>query len=237
MPPIPARPNTAIPSASWCTLTSANPSLLVSALFDATAPVITSGYGGWVEIARPKRKALTDWQGSAPFRLQFGLILDAFDDAPHNVEQDIIRLERMATRGPHDQRPPTIRINDKDHGGGGRLPHNNLTWVIESLTWGDCIRQSETGDRTRQVVAVTLLELVEDAIIGKLSPANNARNISKIRGGQALSTRIIVKQGETSLQQVAARALGDAKKWKALAKANNIRDPKKIYTGQQLRIP
>lgn len=220
-----------IPAAAWVTLISANPSLMVSPLLDGTAPVVTSGYGGWVEVARPRRKALLDWQGVSPLRLSFGMIFDAFDSAPDNVEQDCIDLERMAMMGANNQRPPTIRISD-----GGKMPHSDVTWVIDTLTWGDQIRERETGNRLRAVVSIVLVELVEDGIIGKLSPATSARNASSIRGGNATPVRIVVKKGDT-LTSLAAYYLGSADKWKQLATANGLRDSKGLVVGSQLRIP
>lgn len=220
-----------IPAAAWVTLISANPSLMVSPLLDGSAPIITGGYGGWVEVPRPRRKALLDWQGISPLKLTFGMIFDAFDSAPSNVEQDCLDLERMAMSGPNNQRPPTVKISD-----GGKMPHADLTWVVSNLTWGDQIRERETGNRLRAVVTIELTELVEDSIIGKLSPATAARNASTIRGGQASPVRIKIKQGDT-LTSLAAHYLGSADKWHLLAKANNVRDSKGLVVGNELRLP
>ncbi len=46
----------------------------------------------------------------------------------------------------------------------------------------------------------------------------------------------MVKKGDT-LAKIAERYLGDASKYKELAKENNIKDPDRIYPGQEIRMP
>lgn len=47
---------------------------------------------------------------------------------------------------------------------------------------------------------------------------------------------MIVKKGDT-LESIAAEVYGDSKKWRRIAKANNIRNPRKIKPGVELAIP
>jgi nucleoid-associated protein YgaU len=42
--------------------------------------------------------------------------------------------------------------------------------------------------------------------------------------------------GDT-LSEIASRKLGNANRWKEIAKINNIRDPTNIRVGQRLRLP
>lgn len=217
---------TPYPLAAYVTIASANPKLEVSAILDENQPKM-SGFGGWTVIARPRRVSMIDWTGVDPYRLMFGLMLDAWSDAPQTVEQDCLNLERMARPGPQNQRPPSVRITD------GMLPHMDLIYVIEALDWGDVIRQRDTGKRVRAVAALTLLA-TGDATPS--SPAAANRSASAGRGGQAHPLRYTVKKGDT-LSTIAASNYGDASQWHAIAAANNIRDPKALKVGQVLKLP
>lgn len=216
------------PKAAYVTIQSSNPRLSVSAILDETQPTV-SGFGGWTEVSRPRRVGFVDWTGTSPKRLTFGLMLDAWGDGPLTVEQDCLDLERMASAGPQNQRPPTVKITE------GELPHMGVGWVIDALTWGDCIRQRDTGKRVRQVVNLVLVA-VTDPYASATSPAAANRANATARGGQAHPLRYTVKKGDT-LSGIAAAQYGDASKWHAIADANNIRDPKALKTGQVLKLP
>lgn len=216
------------PKAAYVTLVSSSPKLTVSAILSQDMPKVT-GFGGWNEVVRPRRVAFVDWQGNSPIRLAFGLMLDAWGDGPLTVEQDCLDLERMARPGPQNQKPPTLKITE------GELPHMNVTWVIDSLEWGDCIRQRDTGKRVRQVVSLVLVA-VSDPYASAKSPAASNRAAASGRGGQAHPLRYTVKKGDT-LSGIAASQYGEASKWHAIAAANNIRDPKALKVGQVLKLP
>ena len=216
------------PKAAYVTLVSSSPRLSVSAILNEDQPKVT-GFGGWVEVTRPRRVAFVDWQGTGPKRLSFGLMLDAWGDGSETVEQDCLDLERMSSAGPQNQKPPNVKITE------GELPHMSVTWVIESLDWGDCIRQRDTGKRVRQVVSLVLVA-VSDPYASAKSPAAANRAASNARGGEAHPLRYTVKKGDT-LSAIAAAEYGDVNKWHAIADANGIRDPKALKIGQVLRLP
>jgi hypothetical protein len=217
------------PEAAYITLESANPKLSVSAILAEDMPNVT-GFGGWVEVVRPRRVNFVDWQGQSPKRLSFGMMLDVWGDGPLTVEQDCRDLERMASAGPQHQRPPTVRITE------GQMPHMDVSWVIDTLTWGDCIRQRETGKRVRQVVSLVLVA-VSDPYASAKSPAAANRAARPSRGGMAHAPTYRVKTNTETLSAIAASQYGDASKWHDIAKANNIRDPKHLKQGQLLKLP
>lgn len=67
------------------------------------------------------------------------------------MEANIKRLESLALRQPGDDAPRALRIY-------GPVPHANRRWVIQSMEWGDAIRDQHTGRRIRQQVTVHLVE-------------------------------------------------------------------------------
>lgn len=207
----------------------------ITSLLDASNPIMTSGYGGWQLVTRRKRVSLTDWQGVDPYRLQFGLILDSYAlDAStplkDTIEGDCLILEKMSFADrKQNTRPPKVRIV-------GPLPHTELTYVVETVTWGDAIRNRDTGKRLRQAVTIGLLELVEDTVLNSLSPAKTMRSAQAGVGSLAFPKTYVVKATDT-LGSIAALIYGKQSAWHEIAKANGIRDPASIRVGQTLKIP
>lgn len=218
-------------------------------------PDVSSGYGGWDEVERPRRSTVTSWKGQPARRMSLSVLFDNWYEGTE-VETDIRRLERMALPRPGGQ-PPTIHVEAV----GGIIPpfYEALPWVLDAISWGDGLT-NQYGNRVRQAATVTLLEYVDDDLLEK-SPAKRhraraARKSGKGRkkgakqkraasktgrkhtGGHA-SPRVvtpIVYDGE-DLLSVAARELGDARRWVEIAELNGIRDPRAVTRGQVIRLP
>jgi nucleoid-associated protein YgaU len=213
-----------------------DPALVVNALLDEETAEVTSGYGGWDLISRPRRTSLTQWTGAEPFRMTLPILLDRFADGEGSVEAEIRNLELMASVPRGLQEPPRIFL-------AGPVPHTDLTWVLEDLTWGATLVNS-AGDRTRQHVTLALLQYVKPDRItvkssavrkrerarGKPKPGNSPDRGS----GDVLIYTCVT--GDT-LSKIAARELGSAGRWHEIAKLNGLRDPNNLHLGQKLRMP
>lgn len=183
----------------------------------------TGGYGGWEAVHRPRRVALTEWTGREPLRLSFTVMFDGYAKG-REVELPIRRFERLAGLG--KGQPPELMI-----AAGGVIPHDayhapNRRWVIESLDWGDSVRNAN-GFRVRQFADVGLLQFVEDEALAGLPAVQ--KKAKKKRGAAATRAR----QGE-SLRDVAKRT---GKKLRELKKLNGIRDgDKKLTRGRRIKL-
>lgn len=244
------------PPVGFVALQSDDPPLTVVARLGPERPDVSSGYGGWTEVARPRRTTVTTWTGQPARRLGLSVLIDNWY-AGASVEDQIRALERMAL--PYEGKsPPTVTINAQ----GGHVPYTDLTWVVDTLTWGDALMNSH-GNRVRQAATLELLEYVSDALIqarSRKSPAQKARAANdKKKGGKkgAAKKRKAATKGRKSgrkksvalfaataaafdgedLMAIAARELGDARRWREIADLNGIRDPRAITTGQVLRLP
>lgn len=205
----------------YVTLTAPAAGLKVRGLRGTVAPSPTGGFGGWTQVARPRRKALTQWDGVPPLEVAFSLILDGVA-GDRSVEADCLALEQMAQPAAARTPPPVVRAN-------GGIPHAELDWVISDLQWDPAPIYATSKKRIRQEVTVHLLEHVAADTVA--APA--AAAAAKAGGGTKL---YVVKAGDT-LSSIAAKLLGDHKKWTQIAAINGIRDPKAIRPGQKLRIP
>jgi nucleoid-associated protein YgaU len=224
---------------------------------DPVAP--EAGYGGWVEVTRPRKSPLTTWQASPGLRLQLPILLDAWA-AQTSVEKQIADVELMGRPVASNGSPPIVKVQAR----GGHVPYQSKKWVVDTLAFGDALMNT-AGDRTRQQITLHLLEYVEDVYLAEQSAANRERakaasaqsspGASKKRapskGGSAGKTgsKSVAQfasgpllptypfgAGE-SLVRVAARELGDATRWPELADLNNLRDPRAVPFGQVIRLP
>lgn len=232
----------------FITLTSTSPRLSVTALRGQSGAVPVSGTIGWTEVPRPKRKALTTWDGNSPLRVLLPIILgirpgsDSFIDDT-SAAGDRTTLERMAQPSAVGAEPPIITIV-------GPMLHNDVRWVIEDFDWDPNPMSSPTGKGfvVRQAVTVHLLEHVAGDSIIEQSAAARTRAVAatksataaKAAGSSTAQTThaktYVVKAGDT-LSSIAARVLGNYKRWNEIATLNNIRDPNTITVGQELRLP
>jgi hypothetical protein len=247
----------AAPPLGWVQIKSIDPPVTLLARLSGDRPNVDAGYGGWSEVARPRRRPLAVWVGSPALRVSLPIIFDRLADNV-SIERQISQLEKIATATGTDGTPPRIHFVAQ----GSAVPHQSSTWVIDSLAWGDAIMNSD-GNRVRQQVTLSLLEWMKDVRVQVNSPANLQRLKVKLatplKG--AGSKRVVAKHGSTStvsgtsarvtaravtsddfgqgedLLSIAARELGDASRWPEIASLNGIRDPRSIVPGQILRLP
>jgi hypothetical protein len=187
------------------------------------------------------------------------ILIDRFNEGEdgRSVETEIHRLERMALPRTGGQ-PPVVQVDAK----GGHLPYQGRTWVVDGIEWGDAV-MNRAGNRVRQAATITLLEYVSDDLIrartrksssqrrreaksretghGRKKNAREkrktvSRNRKTDRKRAGRSATVATFDGE-DLSSIAARELGDARRWREIADLNGIRDPRAITAGQTLRLP
>jgi hypothetical protein len=147
-----------------------------------------SGYGDWETIPVPRSKPITEWRGTRPYALELDLLFDGYYQHPVKpalpaafigqpnvpwggaityattgrwIEGEIDQLQRLATVQKDMTTPPSIRLWGAVHYPAGR-------YVIQDLTWGDAIRDKNTGRRLRQQVTVSMIEYNQPTEIQKL---------------------------------------------------------------------
>lgn len=242
----------AAPPVGYVLISSKDPPVSVRARLWEDRPNV-SGYGGWEEVERPRRKPITFWKTQPGLKLELSLLLDDWRRG-RSVERQIALVEKLALPTATDGEPPQLKIT----AAGGMIPYQSVTWVVADLAWGDGLA-NEQGDRVRQQFTLALLQHVEDVYLADRSAANRRKKRkarAKTKRGAA-KKRVVAKrstrkrrtgalrtgsvtdefgQGE-DLLAIAARELGDASRWPEIAELNGIRDPRSITPGQVLRLP
>lgn len=200
--------------------------------------VVTAGYGGWSRVARPRKGALTEWVGrdTLAVTIDFRMGERAREDEGVELRGRIRTLEQLAGVDIDDPEPPLFSLESTPE---AMIPHNahhasQNKWFIDSLTWDKS--QFFINNAGNPIAAGGTMVLAVFAADENLSAAQSNR---KARGGKGARRKTYkVKTGDT-LQKIAARkdVYGDSKKWKKIATANHIRDPKKLKVGSTLKIP
>lgn len=223
------------PTMGYVTFRSYSPAYEFTARLGDASPSPTGGYGGWTTTPRIRKRALTEFNGVDPMTMPVVVLFDNFVNGL-SVEFDILQLERMAGWGDKDGgEPPLVNFNSC-----GVIPHDwhdstSHDWVIADITWGDADR-NHAGNRTRQAATIQVLQYIEDDTLSdQSSAARHKAAHNKAKHKEYTVTEHDVKKG--GLRYIAQHQLGDSRRWKEIAKLNNIRDPKKVHAHQHLKLP
>lgn len=195
--------------------------------------IVTEGYAGWDVVDRPKEVGITVWKGRKPLAIEIPFLLDYWfapirTNPGVDCENEVDNLERLCGIGGHAQ-PAVCKVD-----GGGLIPHDWTTykghsWVIEQVSWdkGMEIRSGTSKRRLRCGGMITIRQF--------LTPSDILHRIgSNDRAGKPRRHR--VRRGDT-LGKIALKYYGDANKWKKIANANKMRDPRSLKINQLIRIP
>lgn len=208
------------------------PGIIFDLLGDVKLSRSGAGKGGWQVTDRPKRQSVTTWVAYSPFTMSMELIMDGMSGrTDQSVEPQIKVVEGWELPVPGTVRTPVLAL-------GGPVPHSDLPWVVQTLSWAECIRDPATGLRVQQHLSLTLLEYVPPVLsVRPTSPAVAAQRAQATTSTAAPSGRSYTVRSGDTLSAIAARLLHDYRRWPDIARANNLRDPNYLRVGQVLAIP
>lgn len=196
--------STSAPTLVTLTPNSGTSSAVNFGLVDQTTYGPVTGSGGWQVVDRPKMVSATQWYDRSPFQLVMTVVLDneitqGAAQAGTSVEADCNTVESWLDPVPNTYLPPTFSISGPVPGGSSSA--NPKTWVVFSLEFNDAIRDFSTGNRTQQVIKLTLYEYTPP--FKNASPASKAA--STISASSTTSKGVYtIKKGDT-LISIAAK--------------------------------
>lgn len=192
----------------------------------APVPQITPGF---VTIPRPRKVALTEWEGREPLRISFTGMLDGFRFREHaRIARDIRTLEKLAghrsgNQPPHELLFDTAGVVEHDF---RHAPH--IRWGVEAIDWGEAIKDRR-GRTLRRFVDLTLLQLNEDEELAGL-PAIQKKAKERSRAW------VDVRDGDT-LRKIAARHGVMRSEMADFKRINKVRDADKVLTRDRVKLP
>jgi hypothetical protein len=185
---------TTSPALGWIRIRSVDPPISITARLSDAKPNVDQGYGGWQEVARPRRTTLSVWQGLPAMRMSIPILLDKFR-TQGSIERECAQLERLASPSASDGTTPRVSFAAK----GGAIPHQGRIWVVDNLTWGDAAMTTR-GNRCRQQVTLSLLEYIADVRVDQDSPSQRQRaKVAAVKTKSGASQkRVVAAHGRLS---------------------------------------
>lgn len=198
-------------------------------------PQVSGGSGGWAERERPRRTDLMEWTRTPPYRLAVPALIEAPNSDVDDIEAAVSALRGLGRVVPGGYQTPVLRLE-------GPIPLTDLRWVIEGIEDGPFLRREEDGLLVRQFFTVSFVEYSDLDLLVTASPAEAAaaRAQPPTAGpatGQPVAARTYTVRSGDTLSAIAARELGDHRRWQEIATLNDVRDPRKLRVGQDLRLP
>lgn len=178
-------------------------------------------------ITRPQRVGLINFAGYTPLTLEIPVLFDNLN-TNKTIEPQLKSLSSMARVA--GESPPVVKVSAPNVT-GQLVPYSGTKWVINAIAWGDAVRNS-TGNRVRQAATVTLLQYIADPRLKELSVAKRLKD-NKTKKPH---TSHVVKQGETLLT-ISQMEYGTTDRWRDIATANDIYDPRRLKVGKRLKLP
>jgi LysM repeat protein len=182
--------------------------------------------------------ALTEWVGrdTLSLTIDFRMGERAREDEGMELRDRIRSLEQLAGVDIDDPEPPLFSVTSTPE---ALIPHNahhasQNKFFMDSLTWEKSqFFYNSAGNPITCGGTMVISVFTADE---NLSAAHKARKGKGKKGARRKTYK--VKPGDT-LQKIAARkdVYGDSRKWKKIADANKIRDPKNLKVGSTLKIP
>ncbi len=212
------------------------PELSIFTDLGSAYPTWTAGFGGFESVARPKQVAITKWNGFDLAAFDVDLLFDNVASGT-SVERACAILEVMGGRGGDGIRkyghPPLLVIDTAGVMSADAHAFPDSRWVVNDLDWHpDETITNHAGNRIYALVTVSLLQYNTDSRL-----RTQADKVARVTGPSTAVRTVKAKTGDT-LQTIARRYLGDAGKWVLLQKLNpRVRDPRKLKTGQNIRVP
>lgn len=131
----------------------------------------TGGTAVWADVDRPRRRQGAEFTGITARRNVLPLLLTGMEKTPGRdvtIEPECRQLQEWAAKPTKKTNLPCILKAT-----GPLRTGESVRWVIESIEWGDQIRNAR-GRRVQQYVTVTLREYIAANV--KRSPAKASRD-------------------------------------------------------------
>lgn len=206
-------------------------------------------------LMRQHNVALTDFKGGQPMTLQFDIYFDTYlirnPEDPSNkdvryytdklfdlmkIANNLENLTQGAPAPPAHGKGPAAAASPvgKMAMNHGRPPLCSFHWGPH-WTWAGAITSvnidftlfDRDGTPMRAKATVQMQQVRDSSNYPKQNPTS---------GGDALRAGYVVQPGDT-LDLIAHQQYGDPTRWRILAAANNLEDPRALRPGQRLRVP
>jgi hypothetical protein len=201
------------------------PSATTRVFFNPTGYTLTKRVNWKESPARALDLPPVQFDGGGPRSLGLSLQFDSYEDKS-DVRGLTKQLAKLAEVAEGKDRPPVCRVMWGPDAGS---PYAGLpfTGVVENVTQKFTLFL-EDGTPVRATLDISFKE-IED-------PARQLKRTPRKRSSPIQARERVVAEGDT-LWSIAAAEYGDARRWRPIASANGIVNPRTLTPGTALTIP
>lgn len=203
-------------------LVARKPKLDIRVRIGWTPATPTGGFAGYGTVDRPKRTALTEFNGTAPFTQDVPIRVGSIREEK-SIERQVRNIERLG--------------DDTVFRAYGPIHRPGIHYVFAAEPDFGEARRRRDGVLYYQEMTLHLMEFVRpDQIRIRRRKRNGGARFNDPIGYTV--GNYITRKGDT-LYSIAAKELGSAKRWREIAKLNpGTNDPnKELEPGRALRMP
>lgn len=172
----------------------------------------------WTTVPRPGRSPLLLADGADLPTMSFTVLIARPDHQQH-IEDDLRKLRRIAKSG---RRMRLLGMSPRFEVG---------PWRMTGLQVEVLHREHGTNRATRATVSMSFTQASD--VDQKLGPVKGGKKGGR---GPKGARQYRVKKGDT-LRKIANRFYDDPSKWRIIARASKVKNPRKLRVGQKLTIP
>lgn len=200
---------------------------VLTALSGPDPAEISDGRGGWEEVTRNRRTAITQWVGAGLAKTTVTLWVDGWRDQ-RSVASDLRSVDAFAPVSPTAEPPRVVVV------GAPGVP-STMRWVVQSVTVSERLLLP-SGETARAQVALELLEYRPGDVVVERQSATKRSVVRNGTPAVGKPKTYTVRAGDT-LSSISVRVLGKASRWPELAKLNGLRSPNNLKPGTVLKLP
>jgi len=150
-------------------------------------------------------------------RLTMELLFDTYEKQESVLDKYTAKIAKLAEINPQKKRPPLC----------------TFVWGKQSMK---CFLEGYTSRYTMFLEDGTPVRAVMNVSLVKYTPAKQAKQAKANPGPADRTKRWTVRQGD-NLALIADREYGEPRRWRPIAEANGIDNPRILRPGQHLIIP
>lgn len=182
------------------------------------------GASKWTEQEKKGQKPELQYTGGDRKKLSMELFFDTYESLT-DVREHTVKIGNLLVFNKEKHRPPKVTLSWGKEAPGGAFAEFPFTGVLESLKQQFTLFMGDgTPVRAKLTVAFIEFSLTEEEL-----KKNEAHSADKTK-------TYLVKQGDT-VSGIAGMFYKDPTKWRHIAEANEIENPRQIEAGRLITIP
>ncbi len=182
------------------------------------------GASKWTEQEKKGQKPELQYTGAERRKLSLDLFFDTYESQT-DVREHTVKVANLLVFNKEKHRPPKVTLSWGQAAPGGAFAEFPFTGVLESVKQQFTLFLSD-GTPARAKLSVSLIEF-----------SVSEEELKKNEAHSADKTKTYLVKHRDTVSGIAAMFYKDPTRWRHIANANDIENPRKLEAGRFLVIP